>query len=405
MIWKKQTLNSEKILLISLFVLFFSTSIWANDQKNVVSTTDTKDAVEGPEKVSEMEPSTEETKGKSRKAKKAPPGLTPEQIQKKKEILGKILKFGSHKERKDAMRELIRFPKDQAEELYKIVSEILANDVDVGIKISCLRTLAEVNYKGEPEVIIASLNHKSDDVKEAAIFSVQKMKLEEASDELLNFLKNQDYTKNQTIINNAINSFGELEGGKKGAEFLESKFRDKTTHTNIRASIALYFGKVKDIRAENSLIDVATDETEDPMTRSYAINALGKMNSKKALPSIRDILDKINDTRNKFDAKRLANLKIYCIGALIALGDTDIMKDLMSYAKDDDPNVRIRAIKQLSEVGSKEAIELIEYKSQRDPSKKVQEIAKKLLEEMKKKELEEDPAGKNQIRPISPAVP
>ncbi|MCB1176979.1 MAG: HEAT repeat domain-containing protein [Leptospiraceae bacterium] len=404
--WRKLTKNSVITFLTSVILisnLFFIAEISA-DNSSVVSTNEDSNSSEDPERIGDVEPSAGENPT-SKKSKKPKKGLTEEQIAKKKEVLTKILKFGSHKERKEAMREVTRFPKEHSEELYKLIAEILTNDSDIGIKITSLRTLAEVNYRGDLPAIINSLKHKSDDVKEATVFAIQKMKVEESADELLNFLKGQDFTKNQTITSNAIASLSDLENGKVGSEFLEAKFREKTTHTNNRAAIALYFGKIKDIRAENALIDATTDENEDPMTRAYAINSLGKMNSRKAVPSIREVLEKINETRNKFDAKRLSNLKIYCIGALIALGDTEVMKDLMTYAKDDDPNVRLRAIKQLAEIGSKDAIELIEYKSQRDPSRKVQITAKKLLEDLKKKEIEENPANKNQMRPITPAVP
>jgi HEAT repeat protein len=177
-----------------------------------------------------------------------------------------------------------------------------------------------------------------------------------------------------------------LETGREVSGFLESKFRDKVTHPNVRSAIALYFGKTKDKIAESALIDIALDESEEQMTRAYAVNSLGKMASTKSVQPIRSILEKINENKNKLDIKRLANLKIYCISALVALGDTEIMKELMIYAKDDDPNIRIRAIKQLAETPTKEATELIEYKALRDPSRKVQEVAKKLIEDLKKKE-------------------
>jgi uncharacterized protein (DUF305 family) len=47
--------------------------------------------------------------------------------------------------------------------------------------------------------------------------------------------------------------------------------------------------------------------------------------------------------------------------------------------------VRLRAIKQLGEVPDPNVIELVEYKAQRDPNRKVQELAKKIIEEWKQK--------------------
>jgi HEAT repeat protein len=383
---------------------FFSTFLQANPKSSLVSRDKSvEDSSDEPESLGKFEPSNPEEKPNSsrqKKTKKPSPELTLEQLEKKKEVLTKVLKFGSHKERKDAMREVVRFPKEHAEELYQIISQILSSDTDMGIKISCLRALAEVQYKKEPEIIISSLKDKSDDVKEAGVFAIQKLKLEEASEDLVKLLKEQDFTKNQNLTHNGIAALSELESGKIGFEFLESKFREKTTHNNIRASIALYFGKMKDIRAESVLQDVLVDESEDPMTRAYAANSLGKINSQNSVPKIREVLEKINEIKNKFELKRLSNLKMYCIGALVALGDSEIMKELVYYAKDDDANIRIRAIKQLAEIDTPEILELLEYKAQRDPSKKVQEVAKKILEDKKKKE--EADKEEKLIRPISP---
>ena len=330
-----------------------------------------------------MESSKEPENKKKRKSQAV--GLTNDQIQKKKEIIEKILKFGSNKERKEAMREVVHFPREHSEELYKAISKILSEENDMGVKIFCLKTLSEVEYSKESSIIIAALNDKNEDVRDAAILAVQKLKIEEAANELLNFLKSQDFSKNQAATGNAINALAELNSGKVAAEFLEEKFKEKSTHTNTRSAIALYFGRIKDPRAEAALIEVSIDENEDPMTRAYAIHALGKMNSQKAIPKIKSILDKINEAKSKLDIKKLSNLKIHCIAALVILGDTEILKELVSYAKDDDPNVRLRAVKQLGEIDNKEVTELLEYKAQRDPSKKVQEVAKKALEDLKKR--------------------
>lgn len=386
-----------------LFPLLFSIVCYANGP--IASVDDLtfpseEEHQDNAEQIGNVQP-TGNTSTSNRKSKKKsePKQLTEEQILKKKDVLLKVLKYGSHKERKEAMREAVRFPKEHAEEIYALISQILATESDMSVKIAAIRTLSEVGYKKEPNILVSTLSDKNDDIKEAGIFAIQKLKLEEGSEELLKLLKNSDFTKNQTLINNAIVALAELDSGRQGVDFLESKFREKTTHPNIRASIALYFGKVKALKTESTLQDVLVDEMDDPTTRAFAANALGKMNSFSSIPKLREVLEKINETKNKYEVKRLSNLKLYCIGALIALGDNEILRELISYAKDDDPNVRIRAMKQLAEIGNPEAIELLEYKAQRDPSKKVQDTAKKLLEEINQRKKEEP---KRIITPASP---
>jgi HEAT repeat protein len=382
--------------LASFFLfLFLNTSLFSIEKAGVATTTspEAESNSDSSEFIRDVETSKEPESSRKKKKQAAPTSLSNDQILKKKEIIEKILKFGSNRERKEAMREVIHFPREHAEELFKAISTILANENDMGVKVFCLRTLAEVEYNKEPQNIISTLSDKNEDVKEAAISAVQRLKIEEATPDLLNFIKNQDFSKNQAITASAITALSELRNGKQAAEFLEEKFKEKSTHTNIRSAIALYFGKVKDLRAEAALIDVAIDENEEPMTRAFAVNALGKMNSQKSIPKIKSILDKINESKSKLDIKRLSNLKIYSIAALVILGDTEILKDLVSYAKDDDANVRLRAVKQLGEIDNKEVIELLEYKAQRDPSKKVQEVAKKALEDLKKRSTPTPDAG------------
>jgi HEAT repeat protein len=311
--------------------------------------------------------------------------LTPEQVKKKKEILEKIIRYGSNKERKEALRELSSMPSDGMEDLIKLVSETLSTDQDNGIKISCLRTLGELDAKSESEKIIPLLKDKSDDVREVAIQTINRLKINEAANELNELIKNQDFTKPLTLTNSAINTLAELENGKISSEFLENKIKEKNNSVDVRSSIALYYGKTKDIKVESTLLEIANDESEDMNLRAYSINALGKMNSPKATPELRNILGKINESKTKSDLKKYSILKLYVISALIMLGDKEILKELVIYAKDDDASVRLRAVKQLGEIPDPSVVELIEYKASRDPSKKIQDVAKKIIEDWKQK--------------------
>lgn len=336
-------------------------------------------------KKSPLDGEIENTEESSFRKKSKKHSLTPDQIKKKKEIIEKMIKYGSNKERKEAMRELTSLPADGMEEMIKLISETLLAETDTGIKISCLRTLAELEAKTEAKVIIPLLKDKSDDVKEAAIGAIQRLKLSEAAPDLNELLKTQDFTKPLTLTNTAIHTLADLETGKIASEFLENKLKEKNNSIDVRSSIALYFGKVKDLKAESSLLEVALDEAEDFNLRAYAINSLGKMNSPRATGELKTILAKINESKNKSEIKKYSILKLYIISALILLGDKEILKDLIVYAKDDDASVRLRAVKQLGEIPDPSVIDLIEYKATRDPNKKVQDTAKKILEDWKQK--------------------
>jgi HEAT repeat protein len=314
--------------------------------------------------------------------------LTSDQLARKKEVLEKTLKFGSHKERKAAMREMVGMPEDQSGSLLSIVSEIIENDLDNSVKIAALHTLMNMNGVVHSRTIIGSLKDKSIEVKEASIMVIQKLKIEEATPALFELLKDQDFTKNSRMSPLIINALADIDTDKLSFSFLETKLRSASTAVELKGSIALYFGKANDLRAEQVLIKIATDDTEDIIVRSYCINSLGKIQSVRSIEHIRNILKDIDRDSFKAGSKKYSSLKLYAMSALVALGDKNILQELISYSKDDDPNVRLRAIQQLSELKEPSIVELIEYKALRDPNKKVQKAAKDILEKIKKEQRE-----------------
>lgn len=282
------------------------------------------------------------------------------------------------------MHDLVRFPPQLSQDLYIILANIIKKDRDNSVKITAIRTLARLNRKEYSQAMIAALDDSSMDVQEAAITAIQKLKIEKAANPLQRLLEGRDFTRNQKITTLLINTLGLLENGKRSFHFLEKKFKDATTDSEIKATIALFFGKIKDIRAENCLIDTINEDTETTIVRSYALSSLGKIRSQKAVPHIRTILEKAQNPKNKYERQKYAPLKLYAMSALVTLGDNNILQDLIAYAKDDNPSIRIRAIKQLGDLNDKSVIELLEYKAKKDPHRRVRLIAKQVLKKIQK---------------------
>lgn len=380
-----------------LFIILSTTLIWTDEKSKNTS----------PESKSKQNPLIQDTSKKNVKTTKDVKSknnkyshYTSEQLDTRREHIVKVLKYGSNRERIDIMKDLAFFPTEKSEEIYKIIAETLQTDLDISIKISCVRTFTELGLSRESKAIVDTLKEESEDLKEVAISAITKLKIEEGAPAIFNLLKKYDFSRNQTILNQSINALAELESGKIAMDFLESKFKDKTTNIETKATITLYFGKMKDPRIESVLIDTALNDKEDLSIRSYAISALGKIQSKNAIDPIRKILKEIRENKNKTDAKKLASLKMYALSALVILGDKDVLKELIAYSKDDDPTVRIRAIQQLGDLDDLSVKELIEYKATKDPNKKVQIAAKKVLEEMNKREIK-DPNKSDPINQLN----
>ncbi|TGK05511.1 HEAT repeat domain-containing protein [Leptospira langatensis] len=320
-------------------------------------------------------------------AKEAPPKpkYTEEQIRKKREVLSKVLKYGTTKERATAIRELEDFPKEEAGELYDQVGSILAKDPDWSMRIYALRISGILSLTQFEDKIIALLKYDQQDVQKEAVYVVKKLKLSSGISTMTELLKAQDFTKNSNFLIALIDALGEFPEAHDAFSVLEARFQEKFNDPEVRAQIALYFGKVKNSSIENVLITTVKDEKEPITIRAYSVNALGKIKSTAAIAPLRELLDKIRNLKSKNDIQDYQALKIHTITALVSLGDKDIIEELYSFARDDDATVRLRAIKHLAETEDPAVIEILEYKAQRDPSEKVKRAAQAALDQLRKK--------------------
>ncbi|TGK85378.1 HEAT repeat domain-containing protein [Leptospira bourretii] len=312
--------------------------------------------------------------------------LSPEQITKKKDVLSKMVRYGTSQERKQALGELTRFPKESAGELYTLVGEQLKTEKDMGMKIVLLKTIGDLDLKENKDSIIGLFEDVNEDVAKQAVTSAKKMKLAEATNPLLEKVKKEDFTKNSNSLSLYISALGELPEGKTAAPFLETKFREKFNNADMRGQIALYFGSVLYSDAESALMEVAFDEIQPTTLRCYSMNTLGKLKSETAKPKLYELLDSLKKTAGKLDAKKAQSLKIYAIGALVTMGDKEVFQELNEFARDDDSMVRLRAIEFMGNLKDPKALELLEYKRDRDPSPKVQKAAKKAIDQINGKE-------------------
>ncbi|WP_425269482.1 HEAT repeat domain-containing protein [Leptospira dzoumogneensis] len=320
-------------------------------------------------------------------AKEAPPKpkYTEEQIRKKKEVLSKVLKYGTTKERASALRELEDFPKEEAGELYDQVGVILSKDPDWSMKIYALRISGILKLTQFEDKIIALLKHDQQDVQKEAVYVVKKLKFDSGIPVLTELLKAQDFTKNSNFLIALIETLAEFPQANEPFSVLEARFQEKFNDPEVRAQIALYFGKVKKSSIENVLIATVKDEKEPITLRAYSVNALGKIKSEAAITPLRELLEKIRALKSKNDIQDYQALKIHTITALVSLGDKEIIEELYSFARDDDAMVRLRAIKHLAETEDPAVIEILEYKAQRDPSEKVKRAAQNALDQLRKK--------------------
>ncbi|WP_201027804.1 HEAT repeat domain-containing protein [Leptospira weilii] len=315
-----------------------------------------------------------------------PTKLSEEQLSKKKEVLLQVLKFGTTKERAMALRELEEFPSEHSGALIEQLGKILDRDPDWMMRVYAIRTVSELKLAQYEEYILKLLKSDQPEVQRESIYATKKLKFEKASPILFEILKAQDFTKNSNLTVGLLDTLGEFSPQEAISSFLLARLNENFNDPEIRAQIALFFGKNKDKRSEKTLLEIYKDPQEPVTLRSFSVSSLGKMKSISSMQAIKEELEKIRNLKSKTEIKDFQPLKIHSITALVSMGDKDILEELYAYARDDDPVVRLRAIKHLTDTGDMSVLEILEYKAQRDPSEKVKKAAKAAIEKLKKGE-------------------
>ncbi|WP_080634531.1 HEAT repeat domain-containing protein [Leptospira weilii] len=315
-----------------------------------------------------------------------PAKFSEEQLLKKKDVLLQVLKFGTTKERAMALRELQDFPPEHSGALIDQLGKILDKDPDWMMRVYTIRAVAELKLIQYGESILKLLKSDQPDIQKESIYATKKLKLEKAAPILFEILKSQDFTKNSNLTVGLLDTLGEFPPQEEASSFLLARLNENFNDPEIRAQIALFFGKSKDKKAEGALLEIYKDSKEPVTLRSFSVSALGKMKSFSSMSTIKEELEKIRNLKNKEEVKNFQPLKIHSVTALVSMGDKDILEELYAYARDDDPIVRLRAIKHLTDTGDMSVLEILEYKAQRDPSEKVKKAAKTAIEKLKKGE-------------------
>jgi HEAT repeat protein len=84
------------------------------------------------------------------------------------------------------------------------------------------------------------------------------------------------------------------------------------------------------------------------------------------------------------------------IASLILLKDEEVREILYAMARDDDEQVRLRAVHQIGQLKIEDARQLLTYKSKYDPSARVQKEAKKALSLLDGQKVAPEEPGKDQ---------
>lgn len=388
-----------KKILITIIILFFIHSIIyaqtdpnnttnitgdSSQQKSVestISSTETKSSKEKADKGKtnvkqpENQKTTVDQKKDSSQDKKA------EAEKKKTEWIKKTIQYGIQDDRIEAVKSTLTL-KDEAnkQEIIRLLDELMPQETNPEVKRTAITVVSELKSTSSSSWIKGSLSDNSEEVKIAAIYAIDSLKINEAIPQLISILKEQKFTENSNFTEALIRTLGKLKAIEL-KDFAIEHIKDTKTTDNLRQLFILFLGDLEDISSKDFLLQVVKDKEEDTTLRSYAAVALAKIGAKDTANDLIEIIKEI-DSYPVNKRKDYYSFSMYCTAALVKMGDSNAIPRLMEALRSNNAVVRLRAVELMKELKDKRTIDILKYKMQYDPSPKVQKAAKEALKEM-----------------------
>ncbi len=176
--------------------------------------------------------------------------------------------------------------------------------------------------------------------------------------------------ENTRIAESAVNALGKSGSGEAGKLILE-KLADADFPEELRTEIVLALGELKYGEAVDTLIRIASDGDEEKFLRMYAAISLGKIGDEQAIPVLKGLFSENDSLIRAYAASALANFAI-----------DEVENILIQGLKDSNVRVRIASAEALARKEAKKAVNILIYKAEHDPEKKVRLQALKSLGEI-----------------------
>ncbi|MGQ9843498.1 MAG: HEAT repeat domain-containing protein [Spirochaetota bacterium] len=300
---------------------------------------------------------------------------------KKTEWIKKTIQYGIHDDRIEAIKSALTV-KDPTNknEIIQLLDERMPHELNPEVKKTAIMVVSELKTSSSSSWIIAALNDNSEEVKIAAVYAIDRLKVTEAVPQLVSILKEQKFTVNSNFTEALIQTLGKLKAIEL-KDFVIENIKDTKTTDNLRQLLILFLGDLEDITSKDFLLGIVKDKDEDTTLRSYAAVALAKIGAKDTAGDILEIIKEI-DSYPINKRKDYYSFSMYCTAALVKMGDSNAIPRLMEALRSNNPVVRLRAVELIKDLKDKRTVDILKYKMQYDPSPKVQKAAKEALKEM-----------------------
>lgn len=177
-----------------------------------------------------------------------------------------------------------------------------------------------------------------------------------------------------SVASAAIQGLGKT-GDPAAGELLLKMLSSPEVAEAARGDLILALGELRDARAVPALLAIAKNRAEDKSRRMYAAGALGRIGDQAALPVLREMF-----------AERDSLLKAAAAAALARLSPAEAFPLLLAGMKDENWRVRVECAKALARplqpAEEQQALPLLIYKAQSDPTLQVKLEAVRTLGEI-----------------------
>lgn len=380
-----------------LLILLISVSLnYAQDVKNkntdIVGDSSQNQSLENNLPAKSTEPPKDDTKSiseKSQEQKKTTVEPKKDISQDKKieaekrktEWIKKTIQYGIQDDRIEAIKSslTVKDPSNK-NEIIQLLDELMPQELNPEVKKTAITVVSELKTSSSSSWIIAALNDNSEEVRIAAVYAIDRLKVTDAVPQLVSILKGQKFTENSNFTEALIRTLGKLKATEL-KDFAIEHIKDTKTTDNLRQLLILFLGDLEDITSKDFLLGIVKDKDEDTTLRSYAAVALAKIGAQDSAGDILEIIKEIDGYPiNK--RKDYYSFSMYCTAALVKMGNSNAIPRLMEALRSNNPVVRLRAVELIKDLRDKRTVDILKYKMQYDPSPKVQKAAKEALKEM-----------------------
>lgn len=314
-------------------------------------------------------------------AKKEKPKAEPVTDEKKAEFIDETLDYGTQEERARAIDKISQV-RDKAirGRLVKKLIDLMKAEEEPEILVKSITVLGELKEAGAVPLMTDKLDHRSEDVRIAAVYGIKTLNGVSAKDKLIEKLKAQNLENASAYTDALIQTLGDFKA-LEIVPFVKESLEKNTTNVSVKESMVLFLGKTQAREAKDALLKLYKDEDENEMLRSYAVNSLAKLGMPEVAADIKEVIASIESLDAK-KRKQYYDLNLYSVAALAKLGDKDAIPRLIDSLRNNNAQVRLKAIGLIKDFKEKRTIDILKYKMKYDQNTKVQAAARSALKEM-----------------------